>query len=139
MGRRASFTVAIAATLALSSGATAHTKSRAAREIVRISGTVLAKDADCDRDLVTVRVANRTVRLCRTEVRRVAVVTVEAAREQPLPDTFELQAERHLLAPLTAAGAGHRATVLGEWRPGRRDVFLIALDVCPCETSTAGE
>jgi len=77
-------------------------------------------------------VLNRTLRLCGADVRRIAVSTTEVAEEEPLPATFDLQGERPLLARLTSADAGHRVIILGEWRPGRRDLFLYAVDVCPC-------
>ncbi len=134
MTRFGSLFAACSIGILLSSGVAAHTKARAAKEIVRIQGTVIAPDAECARGLVALRALNRDIRLCDGEVRRIAVTTVETAEEQGLPTTFEVQGERERLAPLTAASAGHRVTVLGEWRPGRRDLFLIALDLCPCDS-----
>lgn len=118
----------------------AHTKARAVKEIVRIRGTLSSDPAACADGAVAVLALNRTIRLCAADVRRIAVSTAEVAEQQPLPKTFELQGERPLLARLAAADAGNRVILLGEWRPGRRDLFLFAVDVCPCgDTDTAGD
>jgi hypothetical protein len=110
----------------------AHTKARAIKEIVRIRGTLPSDTAGCADGAVSVLALNKTIRLCGADVRRIAVSTPEIAEQQPLPSRFDLQGERSLLARLTAAGAGNRVILLGEWRPGRRDLFLFAIDVCPC-------
>ena len=136
--RAGSFLAATSLGLLLSTGAGAHTKPRAAKEIVRIQGTAIALEADCAHGLVSLRALGRTIRLCNGKVRRVAVATAATAEDQDLPNTFELQGDRESLAPLATNGEGSRVTVLGEWRPGRRDVFLIALDLCPCDGSDAG-
>lgn len=110
----------------------AHTKARAAKEIVRIRGMLAADPAGCANQSIDVRALGKTMRLCEADVRRIAVSTADVAAQQPLPATFDLQGERPLLARLTAAGDGNRVILLGEWRPGRRDLFLFAVDVCPC-------
>ncbi len=110
----------------------AHTKPRALKEIVRIRGTVLAADAECSTNPLQVRALNRTIQLCESEVQRISVATVDIAADRGLPPAFDLQGERERIAPMIQAVAGHRVVVLGEWRPGRRDLFLLALDVCPC-------
>ncbi len=111
----------------------AHTKSRALKEIVRIRGTVLAPDTECSANPLLIRASNRTIQLCESEVQRISVATVDVAADRTLPPAFDLQGERERIAPMIQAGAGMRVIVLGEWRPGRRDLFLLALDVCPCE------
>lgn len=127
---------AAAASLAvlLSVGATAepargHAQERALREIVLVRGTVQA--ASTCTPALELRVLNRSVHLCDATVRRVAVAAADTA-DQPSPASFDLQGDRPLLAPALAAAAGTRLTVLGEWRPGRKDLFAIEIDVCPC-------
>ncbi len=110
----------------------AHTKSQAVREIVRLKGRVQTASQVCSDRLVTLRVLNQSVLLCAAEERRVAVATSEIAAGKQLPAKYEMQGERAELYRATTAKAGDRMTVLAEWRPGRRDLFLIALDICSC-------
>jgi hypothetical protein len=109
-----------------------HTKERPLREIVLVRGTSIAADAECAQGLVTLQVMNRTVRLCEGVVRRIAVAAPDIADGASLPASFDLQGERERLAIVTGAPPGTRITVLGEWRPGRKDLFLIEIDACPC-------
>ncbi len=132
MNRLGLIGVAILVGLAAAAEVHAHTKPRALKEIVRIRGTVLAADAECNSNPLQVRVLSRTIQLCESEVQRISVATVDIAADRDLPPAFDLQGERERIAPMIQAVAGHRVVVLGEWRPGRRDLFLLALDVCPC-------
>lgn len=106
-----------------------HTEERAVREIVHVRGTVQA--AGTCATGVELRVLNRSVHLCDAAVRRVAVASADVA-SQPTPTSFDVQGDRPLLAPIVGASPGTRVTVLGEWRPGRKDLFAIEIDVCPC-------
>ncbi len=118
----------------LVSPSAAHTKPRAAKEMLWVRGTVLSDaKATCAGDVVTLRLWNKEVALC-GESRRIAVATAEIAADYEKPLAFDLQGDRATLSPLTTAEPGRRAIVLGEWRPGRRDLFLVALDLCPCES-----
>ena len=110
----------------------AHTKSQAVREIVRLKGKVQSADQACADRLVTLRILQQSVRLCAAEERRVAVATTDIAAGLQLPAEYEVQGERAELYRATTAKVGDRMTVLAEWRPGRRDLFLIALDICSC-------
>ncbi len=117
--------------LATAGIAIAHTKPRPVRELVRIQGTVREAGKECASGTIELQILRRSLTLCKGSVRRLAVATDKVAEDQPLPERFELQGERSELVELQAP-AGTRVTILGEWRPGRRDLFLIAADRCPC-------
>lgn len=112
--------------------AIAHPKERPLREIVLVRGTVIDTATECPDGLLVLRALNRFFRLCAADARRIAVAAPKVAEAEALPGEFDLQGERERLAVLTAAAPGARVTVLGEWRPGRKDLFLIEIDVCPC-------
>lgn len=46
-------------------------------------------------------------------------------------DRLTLQGPRELLARFAGARADQTVTILAERRPGRADLFVIALDICP--------
>lgn len=117
--------------------ARAHTKPRAAREIVRVQGTVHAIGLACTNEITTLDILNRNIQFCASETRRIAVTTTDVSPNHTFPTRYSVQGERSELARILAAKAGERLTILAEWRPGRSDLFLIALDVCSCPESGA--
>ena len=128
-----------AVVLAFASPTHGHTKQRALKEIVRIQGTVLDADGRCEGEIISIHALNRTFRLCCAEVRRIAVATTKTSGDHAVPAAFELHGERERLFVLSSANSGDRVTVLGEWRPGAKNLFLIALDVCACNPSDEGQ
>lgn len=129
--------VALACALsALPRSAAAHPKTVAVREIVRVRGTVADGDGKCEGEAIDLRILGKGVRLCGSDVRRIAVAASETADAVPMPSVFEVHGERERLSEITAAAQGTRITLLGEWRPGRRDLFFIDLDLCACGQSS---
>ena len=128
-------TAGLVAALSLSAPVLAHTKARAAREIIRLQGSLKTTGSDeneCAR-AVSLRVLNTSVQICVNEMRQIAVATTEIAKVEVPPAGFEIQGERKDLARLTKLLVSDTVSILAEWRPGRRDLFLIALDVFPCK------
>lgn len=127
----ATVTAAICALIVLSpSTGAAHPKTVAMRELVFVRGVVAAAGQECAAPEIGLVVNSQTVRLCAADARRVAVATAEAAGDTTVPTAFAIQGDRERLVQITAAAAGTRVILLGEWRPGRRDLFLIELDLC---------
>lgn len=117
----------------------AHTNPLPIREIVRIRGTVAGPGSPCPATEVSVRVLGKTVRLCGSDVRRIAVASAEKPGEEEMPAVlYDLQGERAQLTQVSGAAPEARISILAEWRPGRRDLFLIDLDICRCDPA-AGE
>ena len=112
-----------------------HTNPAPTREIVRVRGTLSTPESPCPEREFSVRVLGVTVRLCASDVRRIAGAAGAAGEEQLPAVVYDLQGERGVLAQINAASPGSRLTILAEWRPGRRDLFLIDLDVCPCAST----
>ncbi len=110
----------------------AHTQAVAVREIVRLRGTVATPESSCKESEVSVRALARTLRLCGSEIRRIATAAADIDDQASLPVAFDLQGEREPLALILGASAGTRISILAEWRPGRRDLFLIDADLCAC-------
>ncbi len=109
----------------------AHTKPRAAKELVRIHGTIAAGGTCEKATLVKLAVLGRALQICASDLRRIVVATEEGA-DEPAPTELDLQGERSSLARLRKAQPPQTVSILGEWRPGRRDLFLISLDLCDC-------
>ena len=117
---------------AMPHAAAAHPKTVAVREIVRLRGTVAAAEGTCAGEAVELRILGKNVHLCDGDVRRIVVASGETADAAATPAAFDLQGEREHMAEISAAATGTRVTLLGEWRPGRRDLFLIDHDLCAC-------
>lgn len=123
----------VAAALAiLSTQSSGHTAERPLREIVLVRGILHASAASCSKSPLALRFLNRTAYLCDAEVQRIAVAAPAVADDESPPPAFDVQGEREQLASLTGAPEGARVTLVAEWRPGRVDLFVIEIDVCPC-------
>ena len=97
------------------------------REIVWLKG----KRAGADAPMVLVALG-ADHRFAVVDLKRFAVADVAT----PEPGDLErarlvLQGPRELLARLADARPDQTVTILGERRPGRADLFVLALDLCP--------
>lgn len=127
----------LAALTALLAGATgaarAHEPQRLnAREIVRLAGTFGDAPAGVKtvRDVaVTVQGRERTLHASDWQV--YALVVDQNAPVAPAPDRVTLQGTREDLARIANARPEQRVAVLAERRPGMRELFLLAVDLCP--------
>jgi hypothetical protein len=107
------------------------------REIVRVQGWVGAEPPQAAKDAV-VRTADLTVL---GESRLLHAIEWRTFRLDEVPDpppaapttTFTLQGSRQLLRRVRDVRTDQRVTVLAERRPGSRDLFLLAVDLCPAE------
>ncbi len=124
----------VALTSFLTGGAAGHSKPRAARELLRLSGVVHMTESSCADQWLTLQVLNQPIGFCAREWQRIAVSTANVDDSQEtLPRRLDVQGERKELARLEKASAKSAVVLLAEWRPGRRDLFLISLDVCDCQ------
>jgi hypothetical protein len=57
----------------------------------------------------------------------------EQQDEPALRDRLVLQGERQALARIAAARPNQRVTILADHRPGRSDLFVLTVDLCPSE------
>ena len=127
--------VAAALLVAALGAGTARAHSPAApvtRELLRLQGHK-QEGGDCGGRSVLLSALGRSAAFCADEYRRLALATDKPIELEEQPVAIDLQGSRALLSRFTKARREQKITVLGEWRPGRRDLFLIAVDLCPEE------
>lgn len=115
----------------------AHDTPRTAvREMVRIQGHRVEPGEEASAAIVSLRVHDEVLRF-RVEDRQIFVAVAASGRvSAPEPTELTLRGPRELLARVREAGPEQRVTLLGERRPGGRELFLAAVDVCPCAAAT---
>lgn len=132
--RRRTAAVVAAALLVASSGAVyAHSPApQVTRELLRLQGHK-REGAECTGRSLQLSALGKSAAFCADEYRRLAVATEQPVEIEQQPVAIDLQGSRSLLARFGKARSDQKITILGEWRPGHRDLFLIALDLCPEE------
>lgn len=127
------FAAIVCAAAGWAGAARAHAPAApATRELLRLQGHK-AEAADCAARAIVLSALGKGEAFCADEYRRLAVATEKPIELEKQPDAIDLQGSRALLARFAKARRDQRITILGEWRPGRRDLFLIDLDLCPEE------
>ena len=133
--------VAVATWMAIlgSTDVAAHDAPRTAvREMVRLQGYRVEPGVDASDTIVSLRVQDEVLRF-RIEDRQIFVAVAASGRiSAPEPRDLTLRGPRELLARVRGAGPEQRVTLLGERRPGGRELFLAAVDVCACAEATEG-
>jgi len=133
-GRRAVAPLVAALVLAATAPAAAHSPAVPAgvRELLRLQGHK-QEGGDCDGRSLTVSALGESAAFCAGEFRRLALATEKPVELPSEPTVIDLQGARALLSRFKKARGDQKITILGEWHPGRRDLFLIAVDLCPEE------
>lgn len=109
--------------------AVAHDAPRAAiRELVRLQGFVTEEARS---DATPVEVNGRVLHFVIEERQVFVAVNAAGASPPPEPPSLVVRGERQLLARLSSARPTQRVTLLGERRPGGKELFLAAVDRCP--------
>jgi len=126
--------VALVACLIAATTARAHSPAVPAgvRELLRVQGHK-QDGGECDGRLIALSALGESAAFCAAEFRRLALATERPVELPEEPTAIDLQGGRALLARFNKARREQKITLLGEWRPGRRDLFLIAVDLCPEE------
>lgn len=124
--------LAAATVLGVAGYALAHPKAGpVSRELLRLQGHKLEEGAACGGRSVVLTALGREQVFCADELQRLALATAEPVELEQQIVAIDLQGSRALLSRFAKAHREQKITILGEWRPGRRDLFLIALDLCP--------
>lgn len=98
------------------------------REVLRLQGYSGTRPPGFAGTEVALEALGRAHAFYAVEHQRIAL---EAPADTALPDRLVLQGPRQVLARFAAARPEQRVTIVGEWRPGRSDLFVVALDLCP--------
>jgi hypothetical protein len=118
--------------LGISGTAMAHPKTTpSVREILRLQGHKMSEGGSCEEKALRLAVFGAESILCLGDFRRLALATDQPPELAAEPKKLDLRGERSLLARYVNATSDHQITILGEWRPGRSDVFVITVDLCP--------
>jgi hypothetical protein len=115
----------------LATAALAHTQRGAPPDMLRLQGYRAAAPAGGNAQELRLTVNGREERFYATELRHFSLVDPRQASEPDTTAPFFLQATPETLSRFSAARPEQRITILAEWRPGRRDLFVLAMDLCP--------
>jgi hypothetical protein len=118
--------------LALCTPALAHPPQRGAPpDLVRLQGYRGAAPAGIETRKVAVNVHGREQPFFAIDLRRFSLVDPGATDAPDLQKAFFLQGGPETLSRFAKARPDQRITILAQWHPGRRDLFVLALDLCP--------
>lgn len=98
------------------------------REIVRLQGMV-RPDGDAPAGRLTLLALGADHAFAATDRRTFSLGADEPAA--PNADRYALQGPREMLARFAAARPDQTVTILAEHHPGSKDLFVLAVDLCP--------
>jgi hypothetical protein len=112
--------------------ASAHGPQKGAPpDMLRVQGYRASAPAGAGAQKLTLTVNGRAQDFYATELRHFSLLDPSVTTEPDTAKPFFLQANPTVLTRFASARSDQRITILAQWRPGRTDLFVLAMDLCP--------
>lgn len=122
----------IALALALASVASAHPPKRGAPpDLIRLQGYRGEAPKGVETRKLMLSAQGREQPFFANDLRRFSLLDPGATDDPDTSKPFVLQGTPETLNRFVKARPDQRITILAQWHPTRRDLFVLALDLCP--------
>ena len=122
----------LALLLLVAATASAHPPQRGAPpDLIRLQGYRGEAPAGVQTRKLTISAQGREQTFFANDLRRFSLVDPGAPADPDTTKPFVLQGSPEVLNRFIRARTDQRITILAQWHPTRRDLFVLALDLCP--------